>query len=356
MRAEEFVRVVTPERALELANVWGIGADQDAEALVRALRAPGAWAKLRSKIRAAATREDIAQLCASPLEPVLREDLHDPAPLERIGLIAPADAGSWAVNLDLALSLLPSFPAEYGLALTLLARLSDADLQVVARALEVSPSTNRVDRLLAVSTAWAEGAVLRRKVAPLVEEERAVLREALAAGELDDDPAWELSMAGPVVSLEGVPSALRGLVVRYEHPALEVASRLLVPLEVHVTLQELLDTLPVPEATTKRPRARALGNAAEPKVASRGKKVAAAAPAITPPPELVARKAQVVAASALVDLGSEAQVRALREHWELWSDVISTFDKRRVVLKSGVDAAAWAQRAAIALADAALKR
>lgn len=353
MRAEALVQAASSDALAELLKVWG--SDLGREGIPQAMRAANAWERVKARVRAAAAREDIVQVCANPFDLLAIDDIHDAKPLLRIGLISERSEGNYSVNLDLALALIPRFSAEYGFAATLLARLSDADFQVVARAWEVSPATNRTERLLAVAAAWSNPAMLRKRVASLVENERKVLQETLDLGGLDDDPAWELDQKAPQVTLDGVVSSLRGLLVRYHHEDLGVPPRLLVPLEVEGPLREALANVSVPELVTKKTRAKAGSSPATSiKPSAKVKKLE---PAVAPSsiPEPIARKAQVVSASAIVDLGEGGNAKRLRENWELWSDVATMFDRRRVILKSGVNAAKWAQRAAIALADTTQK-
>lgn len=353
MRAEALVQAASSDALAELLKVWG--SELGREGIPQAMRAANAWERVKARVRAAAAREDIVQVCANPFDPLTKNDIHDPKPLLRIGLISALSDESYAVNLDLALALIPRFSAEYGFASTLLARLTDADFQVVARAWEVSPTTNRTERLLAVAGAWSNPAMLRKRVASLVEAERNVLQEALDLGGLNDDPAWTLDQNPPQVSLDGIASSLRGLLVRFHHEDLDVSPRLLVPLEVEAPLREALANVSVPEVVTKKPRAKAGSSPATTVKPSAKTKTIEPVVVPTSVPEPIARKAQVISASAIVDLGEGGNAKRLRENWELWSDVATMFDKRRVILKSGVDAAKWAQRAAIALADTAQK-
>lgn len=343
MRADQVVQGMAPETLSEAMRLWAVPPEQGREALVRAMRANDAWARVRGKIRAQATREAIARVCADPSAPIEALSPKVELALQQLGLIGRGADGAIVANLDLALALVSAFPLEYGAAQTLVARLGVDDLQTFARALDVSPHTHHIDRVIAVARAWSDPALLSRKVAPLSVDDRQVLAQTLALAPMAEAGIGE---EVPLVQVFTGSAGLRALVLRVSWPSGE--SRLVVAREAAPVLAQLIQTLPSVEAVNRRARKpAATGVTARPKASP--KLDVPAPPEVFP--ELVTRTAQVLPASAVVDVGGEGALRFLRENWELWSEVATTFDRRRVVLKEGVDAERWAGRAAVALAD-----
>ena len=345
MRADALLRTLNADEKAALFERWGLRHDDGDDALLRRMRAPEAWGPVAASMDSVDALQELAGVCARPGELLAHDDLRAAASLEAIGLIAASPDGRWAVNEDLALALVSSFPVEHGYAATLAARMADDDLRVFARALEVSPQTNRIDWVLAIAHAWVDRTRIRRKIATLSDDERAGLRQALDAGVLPDVGPWTLETTLPTVHADRARPT-QGLLTNYAHEAAEVAPRGLLPLEALQTVAEALESLPAIEATARRTRTRAPARATRTRPADPSPPTA---PVNVSEPDV--RTVQVVSASAIVDLGGEAQARTLRENWELWSEVALSIDRRRVALKPNVDVATWTQRAALALAD-----
>lgn len=364
MRADELVRALTVSQRAQLAKVFKITSN-DVPEIVRAMRAEGVVDVLKSALRLRSVREDVAALCANPFDPVYPEDVQDIDALCAIGLLGLADDGGWAVNLDLALALVPSTSLEFGFALTLLARLTSSDFQATARALGVSPQMNRTEYLLAVADAMTSVNSVQRTVMQLNDEQRSVLVTAIEAGELPDDISqWSLDFAAPKVTLHSSEAGRRGLILQFEQAGFGVTPRPVLPLESAERVEDALATIPAPPPMkTKAERRRApVATKPTPKPGRQRERLldfstpAALSPASSPSSfadreALPERRVQVLDASAVIDLRDDSLVRRLRSTPELLADVAKIIERTRVVLRPGVDAKRWSARVALLLSD-----
>lgn len=349
MRAEKIVESWSPEKRQQIARSLKAGGD-DKASLLAAMRAPELAATLRARVRTRSQQQDLALLCANPFDEVVDGDISAPEFFEGVGLLHPVDDGVWEVNLDMALSLAPSQALEFGFAATLLSRLSVTDLSAVARALEVSPQPNRTDYLLRIADALADARRLARVVSMLKADEREVLHQALALDELPDDPeAWTPELALPSLTLFPAQAGQRGILFRFEQPSLGVEARPLLAFESMAPVRELMERLqPAPEVPTRKQRHGGGGG-------GRPRKEVASKDAPSTQTQAAAavgrREVRIDAASAFVDLGSEARAQQARDDRELGPSVIDVIDKRIVVLAPDADVDDWVHRFAVRVSE-----
>lgn len=348
MRADDIVATWSLEKRQQVARSLKAGGE-DKASLLAAMRAPELSAALRARVRTRRQQQDLALLCANPFDEVVEEDVSAPEFFEGIGLLHPVEEGVWEVNLDMALCLAPSQALEFGFAATLLSRLNVTDLSAVARALEVSPQPNRTDYLLRIADALADAPRLARVVSMLKAEEREVLHQALALDELPDDPeAWTPDLALPSLTLFPAQAGQRGILFRFEQPSLDVEARPLLAFESMAPVRELMERLqPAPEVPTRKQRHGGGGG--------RPRKEAAAKDMPSPSAQIATavgrREVRIDAASAFVDLGSEARAQQARDDRELGPSVIDVIDKRIVVLAPDADVDDWVQRFAVRVSE-----
>ena len=359
MRAEQVMSAASPSQLATMRRALQV--EGGADDVVQAMRRDAVVEQLHRRYRSRRQRAELAALCANPFEALGADEVEDLEAWTECGLLAPSGDGLYAVNLDLALTVLPHESLELGYAATLLARLPAEDLGPMARALGVSPRATRVDYLLAIATAWTSPDTWRDGLMLLTEEEREPLREALALGELPDlSGRWDPATVPPLVRLGTRAAGQRGLLVRVTSETIGAADRPVVALEAMDSAREALATVPAPSVTARRAPRRAAGMAggASGREGASGRSSSrASGRAVTPAPESGAgplaptpgRLVQTVSASALVDLGSEERARRAYDDRELGEDVLEVIELRWVVLREGVDVARWCERCAVRL-------
>lgn len=351
MRADAVIAALATSQRLNLAKELQVVGD-DVASLSAAMRSDALASIVHAKLRTRALQDDLALLCANPFDPVAETDVSDIVALCRLGLLSPTSPGLWSVNLDMALTLVPTTSLEFGFAPTLLARLSAEDFKSTARALQVSPQKTRVDYILALADEMCRASTLTRVIMQLREEEREPLREALAAGELPDAPeGWTAKSPPPTVQVHASDVGRRGLVLQIAQPSVGVEMRAIVPLESMDLLPDILAQTPAPPPVitkTVRRRTTTAAPKAERSAPARPPVFSLSEPVDAAPDS---RQVVCVMSDASVRLPSEEAMRLIRENRELVRDVISIFDRTRVLLRPGVDSARWSNAAAVFLAD-----
>jgi hypothetical protein len=366
MRNHDILLARSPDERRALAQALGApGADIDD--LVAWMRSPDVRAPVRRICHSPLLLEDLTLLCANPFDPVRQGEVSDAALFARFALLHPTGPGAWAVNLDLALALLPVMPLEFGFAATLIARLSSTAQTELARMLEISPRPNPTDFLLDLAEACRTPARVGNQLARLHGRDRQIIREALAAGELPDDPAKiPPGAAPPTVSLDASPAGARGLVFRVDHPALGLAQRPCVALELQPSLAALMDRVPEPpevvaaRAAPKRtrrttiPRARTTNTEA---VRTPTPSHDFVTLANQPPPSFrridephrpsaTGRSAHVQAIAGVVDLEEPRIAEAVLRDPELRGAVLEIVAETLAVIRAGFHLQEWAETAA----------
>lgn len=350
MRADAVIAALATSQRLNLAKELQ-ASGSDVSSLAAAMRADGLPGIVHAKLRTRALQDDLALLCANPFDPVGEDDVSDVAALCRIGLLSLTSPGSWHVNIDMALTLVPTTSLEFGFAATLLARLSTEDFKSTARALQISPRMNRVEYILALADEMCAATTLTRVLMQLQDEDRQPLRDALDAGELPDAPAgWSSKSLPPVVQLHSSQAGRRGVIVQFAQPSVGTALRVLVPLESMDVLPEILASTPGPPTASAKPvRRRVVATAAKPERSAppRTSVFSLGEPVDAPD----SRQVVCVMSDASIRLPSEKAVRAIRENRDLARDILTVFDRTRVLLRPGVNTERWRSAAAVFLAD-----
>jgi hypothetical protein len=356
MRAADLLAALEPEELDAVADNWGV--ERRSEDILTAMRGRAALGTLLGVCRSAMMREDVALLCANPFDAVAGDELVDVQAFLDLGFIAPV-GDAFAVNLDLAITLAPALNIEFGFAATLLARLEDDELQAVGRAVEIGPRPSRVDLVLDIAEQFVDEQRLMRQVAFLRASDREVIRDALALGELPDDvSAFDPSADAPMVTLDPGETGRRGVVFWFEDPSRDIDARPVVPLELAATLPALLERVPPPPevvaARAKQKRERRAPTARKPKpdplLQELGLDTAPAPAAVQHEgPHRGLRVQRAADASAVVDLDSARTALAAQKDEELGPAVLDIVAESLVILRAGVDARDWAERAALKL-------
>ena len=365
MRAPEYLATLDGSDRQRLASLLR-AESAEPEALVRAMRQSVLADHVLGLCDIPAMWEDVYLLCANPFAPVLSDELVEPAAFLRIGLIAPAATpGSFRVNLDMALSMLPSLPVEFGFFCTLTSRLPQAQQVNLGRQSDLGPRACHVDYLLDLSTRRADPTLLQEHVARVCERERELLWAALEEGELPDGVHAGVSRSElPQVGLgAGVPGQL-GLLFSVRLPQAPQRVRNVVPLELAPVLPSLLKTVPAaPErGDAKKPLRRKATTGRTPRVTGSSLPsptsisasfdlpgLAPAAPVedtASSAPTKILRAAQLQSAAAIVDLEQPAAVRRVRQDATLGPRIASIIEERWVALQPGTDVDAWVEEAA----------
>lgn len=375
MRASELLSVRSEKERATLARLLGASSD-DTEPLLSAMRASDLHERLLRRCDNELMREDLSLLCANPFDTVLADELVDPAMFSQIALIQAAEGeDGFRVNLDMALSMVPSVRLEFGFAATLLARLPEDALGQLARAIEVGPRTCRVDYLLALAERLLDPALVKRRLARLREDDRTILYDAIELGELPDQiDGLRPGAPTPVVRLAPGAAGALGLAFIVEEPARRAPARPVVPLEVQ---QEMLDWLAqIPAAPAESSRVSARRRRQSPSSAGsversppnppvrntpRGLHVPGlvgarlreefepAAPRSaepSPAPQKIARMASGFGISAWVDLEDSQSIALIRTDAQLDASVVDYVSERFALLREGVDVEAWVSRCA----------
>lgn len=347
----------------------------DPAALTAQMRGDGIETTMRRMCKSAIMIEDLALLCANPVDPVASDEMARPDVFEQAGFVEAVDETMFEVNLDVALTLIASMPIEFGLTMTLLGRLSSAELSQVARAVEIGPRPSQIDLIVDVAAALGDKRKLMTQVAHLRASDRAVIEEALALGDLPErtTPA-DARLGPPKVTLEPGEAGARGLVYRFEHAERNIASRPVVPVELREQLAEALRTVPPPPEVVARkaPAPREKRVAPTPRVKSpsestspRSRQSAASAPLVGLLPSLDARRTearagvveapapiprrpvQVIPISGFVELESQKAVDQAFRDAELGEAIVDVVGEATVLIRPGVDPHEWAERYAL---------
>lgn len=373
MRAIDLLSGLTPLARRRLADRLGL-ACAGVEALVARMRSPEVVAPVLAHTSSGLLREDLLLLTANPFAVVAPDEVADPELFQDLGLLAREAPGVYRVNLDLALTLLPALPLEFGYALTLLARLEPSRTWALARAVGIGPRPSRVELLLALAEALVAREGVMGRLVRLTLEERRALEAALDAGELPDDvaPGLPLGLPPAVVPAAGATGAV-GLLFEVVQPARGGVRHVAVPLELHGVLRQWLGEVPLRSGPQSPPggasgggRSRRRSPPTEPVLPSldmdlsvRGVHETAdfvGLPAAsdprgqgTPMPMAVVRTVRVEPAGALVDLETAAAVERVVGHPDLCGDIVGVYGERWVALREGTEPSAWCRRAALIL-------
>jgi hypothetical protein len=249
MRAHDLLRRRTPESRKVIAQLLRLDST-DVDPIAVAMRSPTLLDHVLRHCHSPLMHEDLALLCANPFDAVRSDELVEAAMFERIGLLESTGRDTWSVNLDMALTLQPFMPLEFGYAATLLSRLDAPSLASVARSYGFGPRPNHIDHLLDIAQACVDEHSVMEQVARLNRRERLSIIDALDFGELPDDPSLVApDAAPPAVTLDAGDAGKRGLVFWIEQPSTGLENRPVVVLELLPRLQSILDRVPMPPET-----------------------------------------------------------------------------------------------------------
>ena len=249
MRATDLLARRSPEARKAIAQMLRCES-VERDALAAAMRASTLYDQVLRHCHGSVMREDLALLCANPFDAVESGELSEPDVFERMGLIESIGPGQFDINLDMALTLQPQMPLEFGFAATLLARLDSPSLTTLAKTLGFGPRPNHVDHLLDLAQACQDDNSVMMQVARLNRRERLSILDALDFGELPDDPSGVAPDARPpLVTLDPGDAGKRGLVFWLEQEDAGTEKRPVVVLEVMPRLQSILDRVPMPPET-----------------------------------------------------------------------------------------------------------
>jgi len=372
MRAHDIISQLSPRARKALAQALQAEGVTD-EALSAAMRAPQLAPLVLKRCGSPVMREDLALLCANPFDPVAPDELIDPDAFVALGMIAEHE-GQFYVNRDMAITMTPSMPLEFGFAATMVARLSHADFSELARAMEIGPRTTHVDYILDIAEACVSDAHVMRQLAHLRASEREAIVEAIGNGELPDD-IGELSPSAPppLVSLDDASAGQRGLVFTFADASRGIDERSVILLELLPRVSALMERVPpAPEAAPARTtRRRTTSGSGSRTPTQKPRPVAASVtrdvyeddppsrtPTPTSPPSFrradttptrSAGSASVQAASGVVDLETARNAEIACRDDELNRSILEVVAENLVVLRPGVDIDDWVERAAARL-------
>ena len=362
MRLTNLWEELDDESRVVVAQSWGVtGANGDAptlEQLLNALRGRAVVDGLQAACASAVMREDLALLCANPFDRIAADELVDADAFSALALVSTEDGRDFEVTLDIALAALPYLPVEFGFVATMLSRLDAEELNLVGKAVEVGPRATRVIQALDIAARLTDEAWLMRLVAFLRESDRRKILDAIALGDLPDDVSkLDPSAPAPMVTLDDSEVGARGLLFWFEDPHRDIDARPVVPLELMQALPELFEKVPPPPEVVAAKSKKRRGPRAAPK------KKAPATPAwleageeevpkeapIEEVPRYGLSLASAFDASAVVDLETARAAQAAQKDAELGDGVLAIVSDSLVVLHADIDAADWAERAALRL-------
>lgn len=371
MRALDILLKRSPDALVPMASL--LKADSASrESILNTMRSDKVAAAMTRLCNSRVMKDDLALLCANPFDPVEKSELADAGLFERAGFIQPTQTGRYSVNLDMALSMVPFMPLEFGFAATLLARLDSASLASVARALEVGPKPNHIDFLLDIAMHATDHIHVTNQIARLNQKERLAILDAVECGELPDDPSlFPPASPNPLVSLEPGEVGRRGLVFWIEFPSGVIPKRPLVAYELLSSLEELLEKVPLPPETVaaRSPRrsSSTTGRRATPARKTPVESVEFVSPttsitgspsrmgdmaraaATADAPRMVSlslRQANVQSVAGVVDLEDPRFAELATRDPELRSAVLEVVKETLVVIRAGFDLQTWAEKAA----------
>jgi hypothetical protein len=369
MRAAELLTRRSPEARKAIAQMLRCDS-VERDTLAAAMRAPTLYDQVLRHCHGSLMREDLALLCANPFDPVESGELSDPELFERLGMIESIGPGQFDINLDMALTLQPHMPLEFGFAATLLSRLDSVSLLTMAKTLGFGPRPNHVDHLLDLAQACQDDNSVMMQVARLNRRERLSILDALDFGELPDDPASVAPDARPpVVTLDPGDAGRRGLVFWLEQEDAGTEKRPVVVLELMPRLQSILDRVPMPPETvsakaapkrTRRatgPRTRTTNTEAVPEGYAMPEPVS---PPIPPMPTFrridepirppfaggvaTIRAANVQGIAGVIDLEEPRYAELALRDPELRPAMLEVVAETLVIIRHGYDLNEWAER------------
>lgn len=368
MRAKQVIEERSEEARKEMSRLLKASAPTT-EALLAAMRQTSLHSTVLRHCQSPLMREDLALLAANPFDVVRFDELVEPDIFEAIGLIHPVSEDECAVNLDMALTLVARTPIEFGFAATLLARLSNEDLQLVAKAAEIGPRPSHTDFLIDIAEAMIDSERIARHVAHLRERDRSGIVEAVAAGELPDDiDEMGPDVAPPLVTLDPGEAGKRGILFWFTHSDRNIDTRPVVVLELQDQVEAILEQVPPPPevtATKKRTRRTTTARPRRTSSKSQSSTTESRAPSGNTPtmartteemqnpfadsPAIPISAFSAVNASGVVDLEVPRLAELAMKDPELSESVLDIVAENLVVLRAGVDVQEWVERAVLRL-------
>ena len=376
MRALAMLQAMAPSMLQAMAEQYA-AEGSDARTIAMAMRSTRAVTTVLEACPSQRLQRDLVRICALPLETIAEDAVSVPMTFVELGLLWPVRDG-YAVQEDLAVALVPNLPGERGSLLTLLARLSSEATMALGRTLGVGPRPTHAEWVFDAAAILRDPSEVAARVARLRSVDRELVARALEAepmtAAVPKNPA-EADL--PVVTLaEGAAGEL-GLLFRVAKGLRDGAAQLVVPLELVAPIGAALERMPIAvKEPVRRPARNASSSPRRAKAEVAPEPLASPArwvleePAVSAPPAVLRRSKRVEEeparsarpqpvrrapngasrpdgwvtvrpASAWVQVGSREEVLAVRRDLVLGPAVLESTADGVVVLRSGVDVAAW---------------